>query len=144
MDGCCCKNSTYRRAVMKTIWYISGYLGAFLAEIQGALIAVGTLIMMDSFTGIWKAWKNGGWKAVKSRKMGRIVAKLVLYPFALVASLVAQKHLAPDIPWVYVTSGALAVIEIKSIFENIGAILGFNLAKRVKDRLWPDKMDDES
>jgi len=121
---------------------IAAFLCIFFASIQGALLAVGFLILMDTFTGIWSAIRIDGLKSITSRKAGRIIVKLVLYPLAIIVAKVAQDHLAPSIPWVDVTAGILAMIEVKSIFENMGGILGFDLWTRVKKAIWKDKQEE--
>jgi len=122
---------------------IIAFLVIFFSELAPALIAVGFLVMADTFTGIWGAVKNGGFSAVTSRKAGRIVAKLILYPLCIITAKVSQEYLTPLIPWVDVTLGILATIEVKSIFENVSIILGYDLWKRVKKALWKDKLEDE-
>jgi hypothetical protein len=52
---------------------------------------------------------------------------------------VGEDYFMGRIPWIDVTAGILAGLEIKSIFENIGDILGFNLWKRINDKIFPDK-----
>lgn len=121
----------------------TAFLCIFFASIQGALLAVGFLILMDTFTGIWAAIRKGGISAITSRKAGRIIAKLILYPLAIIVAKVAQDHLAPAIPWVDVTTGILAMIEVKSVFENMGGILGFDLWVRVKKAIWKDKQEEK-
>ena len=119
---------------------ILAFLAIFFAAIQGALLAIGFLIMADTFTGIWATLKKDGVKSVTSRKAGRILTKLILYPLAIIVAKVAEDHLAPSIPWVEVTAGILAAVEVKSIFENISIVLGFDLWDRIKkatsDRDW--------
>jgi len=119
---------------------IVAFLFIFFADLQSALLALGFLIMTDTFTGIWAAWKKNGRKSVTSRKLGRIIAKFILYPLALIVSKVAEQYLSPAIPWTDVTAGILAVIEVKSIFENISLILGFDLWDKLKKQLWKDKV----
>lgn len=118
---------------------ILAFLAIFFADLYPSLLAIGFLIIADTFTGIWGAWKEGGRKAVTSRKAGRIVAKFILYPLALIVAKAAQQYLSPAIPWVDVTAGIIAVVEVKSIFENISIILGFDLWTRVKKAIWKDK-----
>lgn len=124
--------------IPKEIWL---FIGAFFSPILGILWSIGFLIMADTFTGIWAAKKNG--KKIESRKAGRIISKLILYPVAIMVAHVSQMHLAPEIPWEKVTSGIIATVEIKSIFENISEILGYDLWKRIKDRMWKDKIDTD-
>jgi hypothetical protein len=131
------------------ILYIFSFLGAFFLDIASTLTAIGFLILTDTFTGIWAAWREGykkegtiwkGWKHVTSRKGSRILIKLVLYPLAIIVAKVGEDYFMSDIPWIDVTAGILAGIEIKSIFENIGDILGFDLWKRIAERVFPDKV----
>lgn len=118
------------------------FVGAFFSPILGILWSIGFLIMADTFTGIWAAKKKG--VKIESRKAGRIVSKLILYPVAIMVAHVSQQHLAPEIPWTKVTSGIIATIEIKSIFENISDVLGYDLWKRIKERMWKDKVEDKA
>ena len=121
---------------------ILAFIAIFFAALQGALLALGFLIMIDTFTGIWASVKSNGVKSVTSRKAGRIVTKLVLYPLAIVVAKVAEDYLVSSIPIVEVTTGILAVVEVKSIFENMGSILGFDLWQRIKKVLWKDKVEE--
>jgi phage-related holin len=127
--------------LISTILDIAAFLAIFFAEIQGALLAIGFLIMSDTITGVWASWKVNGRKSVTSRKMGRVVTKLILYPLAIIVAKVAEEYLSPLIPWTEVTMGILAVVEVKSVFENISGILGFDLWDRIKKAIWKDKDD---
>lgn len=115
------------------------FLAIFFADLQFALFAIGFLIVADTFTGIWASWKNYGRESVTSRKMGRVITKIILYPLAIIVAKVAEEYLSPAIPWIDVTAGIIATVEVKSIFENMSLILGFNLWKRIKQAIWKDK-----
>ena len=123
---------------LKTI----SFLCIFFANLQAAILSVGFLIMIDTFLAIWAVWRHHGVGEVTSRKMGRIITKIILYPLALIVAKVAQEYLAPAIPWIEVTAGIIATVEVKSIFEKISLLLGFDLWARVKRALWPDKPED--
>jgi hypothetical protein len=120
---------------------ILAFLAIFFADLQGALLAIGFLILADTYTGIWAAYKKDGVKAITSRKAGRIVAKFILYPLSLIVAKVSEQYLSPAIPWIDVTAGILAVVEVKSIFENMSLILGFDLWEKIKKQLWKDKTE---
>jgi len=132
--------------------YIITFLGAFFSDIGTTLTAIGFLIFIDTLTGVWYSLKEGykkegnlwdAWrKHITSRRGSRIIIKIILYPIAIIVAKVGEDFFMSHIPWIDVTAGILAGIEIKSIFENIGDILGYNLWKKVKDRLWPDKIDE--
>jgi hypothetical protein len=79
--------------------------------------------------------------SITSRKAGRIIAKFILYPLSLIVAKVSQEYLSPAIPWIDVTAGILAVIEVKSIFENMSLILGYDLWAKIKKQLWKDKTE---
>jgi len=119
--------------------FILGFLGVFFFDITGALVAVGFLVMADTFTGVWAAFKRK--EIISSRRLGGIIPKLILYPLAIIIAKVARDYLSEDIPWVYVTTGIIAAVEVRSNFENIGDILGFNLWNRIKKIIWKDKID---
>lgn len=120
---------------------IMGFLAVFFADLEAALFAIGFLIITDTILGIWVSWKRGGWGAITSRKLGRIITKLILYPLSIIVAKVAQQYLAPSIPWIDITAGIVAVVEVKSIFEKIGMLLGFNLWKKVKEAIWKDRVE---
>ena len=118
---------------------VAAFLAVFFSPIIGALVAIGMLIAIDTFTGIWAAHKRG--EKINSKKSRAIVPKLILYPTALIVAEIAREFLAPAIPWTDVTGGVLATIEVKSIFENMSDILGYNLWKKVKDSLTKTTID---
>lgn len=119
---------------------VLAFLAIFFSELAAALYAIGFLIMADTFLGIWAAKHVGGWEAITSRKAGRIVAKLILYPLAIIVAKVAEEYLSPSIPWIDVTTGIIATVEVKSIFENSSLILGYDLWQKIKKAIWKDKV----
>ena len=122
---------------------ILAFLAVFFAVLEPVLWAIGFLIMTDTGLAIWATWKHNGLKSVKSRKLGRIITKLVPYPLAIIVAKVAEQYLAPSIPWTDVTAGIVATVEIKSIFEKMSLLLGFDLWQRIKKAIWKDKAEDQ-
>ncbi len=122
---------------------ITAFLAAFFADLQPALWSIGFLIMTDTGLAVWATWKYNGRKSITSRKLGRIITKLVLYPLAIIVAKVAEDYLAPDIPWLKVTTGIVATVEVKSIFENMNMLLGFDLWDRIKKAIWKDKEEQK-
>jgi phage-related holin len=121
---------------------IVAFLALFFAELQSAMLALGFLILVDTFTGIWASWKKNGRKHITSRRAGRIITKLILYPTVIIVAKVAETYLAPLVPMTEVSMGILASVEVKSILEKISSILGFDLWDRIKKALWKDKTED--
>lgn len=121
---------------------IAAFLTLFFAELQSAMLALGFLILVDTFTGVWASWKKHGRKHITSRRAGRIITKLILYPTVIIVAKVAETYLAPLVPMTEVSMGILASVEVKSILEKISSILGFDLWDRIKKALWKDKTED--
>jgi hypothetical protein len=129
------------------------FLCMFFMDLYSAMIAVGFLVTADTITGIWAAWAAGtkkegswikGWTYVESRKMERVIKKLILYPLVLIVAKVSQIYLAPVIPWIDITAGALAMVEVRSIFENVGKLLGYDLWTKIKDTILKDQLGETS
>jgi len=118
------------------------FLALFFAPIGNAMWAIGTLIVFDTLTGIWAAVHKGGWKEFTSAKLKRIVPKLILYPLVIVVAQIAEIYLVNEIPWVKVSSGLLAVVEVKSIYENISVVLGFDIWNKFQDVIVKIRKED--
>jgi hypothetical protein len=129
----------FKESISHYFLEVSAFLTLFFTELSSALYAIGFLIMVDTFLGIWAAKNTGGWKSITSRKAGRIISKLIVYPLAIMVAKVAQEYLSPSIPWIDVTTGIIATVEVKSIFENSSIILGYNLWEKIKKAIWKDK-----
>jgi len=122
---------------------VGSFLAVFFADLQPVLWSIGFLIMTDTGLAIWASWKMNGRKSITSRKAGRIVTKLILYPLAIIVAKVSEQYLAPEIPWTKVTSGIVATVEVKSIFEKMNLLLGFDLWDRIKKAIWKDKEEEK-
>jgi hypothetical protein len=118
---------------------VATFIATFFSELSPVLWSIGFLIMTDTGLALWATWKNNGRKSITSRKAGRIITKIILYPLAIIVAKVAEQYLAPDIPWLKVTTGIVATVEIKSIFEKMNLLLGFDLWSRLKKAIWKDK-----
>ena len=116
---------------------MAAFLLLFIGDITSSVLAIIFLVFADTVTGIWASLKNNQY--LTSRRAGRIVSKLLLYPLAIIVAKVAEVYLTPAIPWIQVTSGIIAIVEVKSIFENISLILGFDLWSRIKEAIWKER-----
>ena len=121
---------------------VLAFLATFVSDLGPVLWSIGFLIMTDTGLALWATWKHNGIKSITSRKAGRIITKLILYPLAIMVAKVAEQYLAPDIPWQKVTTGIVATVEVKSIFEKMNLLLGFDLWQRIKKAIWKDKVED--
>jgi hypothetical protein len=120
---------------------MTAFIVLFFSPIKEVLLATGALIMFDTITGVWAAKKKGGWKAVNSGKLKRVVPKLILYPVVLMVAQVAET-LFEGIPYVKVASGMLSVVEVKSIYENVSSVLGFDVWGKFQDTLIKIRRDE--
>lgn len=132
-----------KNGIIEYLVAISGFLAAFISDLQAFLWSIGFLVMTDTFLAIWASWKHYGVKSITSRKAGRIITKIILYPLAIIVAKVAEDFLAPDIPWLKVTTGIVATVEIKSIFEKMNLLLGYDLWSRIKKAIWKDKQEED-
>ena len=131
-----------KQYILSSLLEVLAFLAVFFTSINDALMAIGFLILADTFTGIWASVKNGGLSSLTSRKAGRIITKLILYPLAIIVAKVAETYLAPDLPIIKVTTGIIATVEVKSIYEKISLLLGFDLWHKVKAAIWKEKAND--
>lgn len=126
---------------MKTFQYLAGSVLSFLVPLQGLLIAVGFAIVLDTFTGVFKAVKLGGWSALKSRKLSDIAAKVLLYNMAVLSVYVMDHFLlsgfmkhwfSADYLFTKIIALLLVVIELTSVKENFEAAYKKDLWKLLK------------
>jgi hypothetical protein len=116
---------------------VLAFLALFIGDIISSILAITFLIFADTLTGIWASLKLN--IPISSRKAGRITSKLIIYPLAIIVSKVAEVYLTPVLPWIQVTSGIIAIVEVKSVFENMSIILGYDLWEKIKLVLWKER-----
>lgn len=113
---------------MKYLQYIVASILLLFAPIYGLLIAVGTAIVLDTFTGVFKSVKLNGWKSIRSRKLSSIVSKLLLYEVCILLLFLMDKYLLNEfvvrsfgIEYMFTKICAILLIfiELVSIKENI-------------------------
>lgn len=106
--------------------YAKGLLLSALAVIAPAkpmLIVVLVLTVFDTFSGIGAARKRG--EKISSAGLRRTISKGLVYMIAILTSLLMERYIIEDaVPACKMVAGAIAVVEAKSIFENLETILG--------------------
>lgn len=123
----------------ETSFDIVVFLSMFIVTAEPALWIIGLLIFTDTLTGIWGAIKTKGLKSIRSRKLGRIITKIILYPLAILVAHATEQVLTPSVPWETIVVGIIATVELKSIYEKMGVILGYDLWRRIKKEVWKEK-----
>lgn len=129
---------------MKYIQYLLASLLLLFVPIYGLLIAVGTAIILDTFTGVFKSIKLYGWRSVKSRKLSNIVSKMMLYEICILLLFVMDKFVLNefvkhafgfDFMFTKICAILLMFIELVSVKENVEEAFKIDIWKMVKSAL---------
>ena len=113
--------------------FIGAALVAYITPTHDLLVAMGFLIALDLFTGIYKVIRSEGVRGLTAAGLRRTADKIVLYPCGIVAAYFLEVHWLPELPVVRISTAWFAITEVKSIFENAGSILGID----VWAAIWP-------
>ena len=125
-----------------SIIMILAIITAFLAPIIPLILIVGLCMTLDTIGGILRAKKLK--EPVTSRKLSKLISKMVLYQTALITFFCIEKYIIGDFVILFTSislfitklvAATLAYIEIKSIGENIEIITGKNIWKSFKELL---------
>jgi hypothetical protein len=126
---------------MRYLKYIISSLVLLFVPIYGLLIAVGTAIALDTFTGIFKSIKLTGWCSIRSRILSNIISKMALYEICILLLFVIDKFVLNEFisKWFgfqYMFTKICAIllifIELVSIKENIEATFKIDIWKLLK------------
>lgn len=129
---------------MKYMQYLLASLLLLFVPIHGLLIAVGTAIILDTFTGIFKSIKLEGWKSVKSRRLSQIISKMMLYEICILLLFVMDKFLLNEFVkhafgfefmFTKICAILLIFIELVSVKENIEEALKIDIWNMLKKAL---------
>lgn len=139
---------------MKYLNYIFTSLILLFVPIYGLLIAVGSAIVLDTFTGIFKSIKLNGLKSIRSRKLSNIISKMALYEICIVFLYLIDNYVLNefiksafgfDFMFTKICAILLIFVELVSIKENIEETFkvdiwrllkkSFNRAKEIKSDL---------
>jgi len=130
--------------MMKYIQYLLASLLLLFVPIYGLLIAVGTAIVLDTFTGVFKSIKLYGWRSVKSRKLSNIVSKMMLYEICILLLFVMDKFVLNEFVkhafgfefmFTKICAILLMFIELVSVKENVEEAFKIDIWKMVKSAL---------
>lgn len=126
---------------MKYLHYIFASLLLLFVPIYGLLVAVGTAIILDTFTGVFKSIKLHGLKSIRSRKLSAIISKMLLYEVTVLLLFLMDKYLLNEfvIQWFsieYMFTKMCAIvlifIELVSVKENIEEAYNIDIWKMLK------------
>lgn len=136
---------------MKIVSYISGLFKAlliFLSPIKYIVLLVALSTIIDTFFGVWRAYKTN--VSIQSKKLRHgFVPKLITYCFAVIITYCTDFYILNDLTQTVVAVDFLSTkllalvlisIEVKSMDESFQAVKGYSFLdkiigtlKRVKD-----------
>lgn len=127
---------------MRYINYIFASLVLLFVPIYGLLVAVGTAIILDTFTGIFKSIKLQGLNSIRSRKLSNVISKMALYEICILLLFVIDKYVLNefikhafgfDYMFTKICAILLIFIELVSIKENIEESFKIDIWKLLKN-----------
>ena len=127
---------------MKYLNYLISSILIMFVPIHGILIAVGSSIVLDTFTGVFKSIKINGWSSIKSRKLSQVISKMLLYEVCILFLYMIDKFilnefifkwLSVDYMFTKVCAILLIFIELTSIKENIQEAYNIKIWDMLKD-----------
>lgn len=138
---------------MKYINYIFASLILLFVPIIGLLIAVGSAIILDTFTGIFKSVHLNGWRSIRSRQLSNVISKMALYEICIIFLFVIDRFVLNEFiksafgfefMFTKVCAITLIFVELVSIKENIEETFKidiWDLLKKVFNRAKEIKAD---
>lgn len=127
--------NTYLNAmevIKKYLMLAITYLVTYFSPAFSMMIIIGVFVFSDFITGIMAAKKRG--EEITSKKARPTVTKGLSYMIAILVAHIFQNHFLPQIEVMKIVSGLIAVIELKSMDENIRIITGKSLFKQFTNR----------
>ena len=111
------------------------FLIAFFSPIAAAIVTVILLGFFDFLTGITAAYKRGN--PITSRKMYASIIKVTMYSILIISSHMIELYLLGYLPLVKMATSTIALVELKSLYENISIITGTDIWNKVKKQIDP-------
>lgn len=97
---------------------------ALLSPVNGVMMTMVFLIIVDFITGAYVAYKNN--IPFNSKRIGHTVSKFFIYNLVILSAFFLEVNIVNEVPFLKVIAGFIAVTEIKSILENYNQIYGVN------------------
>ena len=115
----------------KVVYAVFGMFLSFTADVHNAMIGLLICILADTITGFWAASYRG--QIRQSARLGAFVKKIISYFSAGLLVLVAEKMIFPsymlDMELTKLVFMSCALLEVYSVFENLGDITGLRIFK---------------
>lgn len=108
-------------------------IAAIFAPIKTLLLTTAVMIILDLITGVIAAHKRG--EPITSAGLRRTISKIFVYEAALMIAYLGETYMSDILPFVKLASGMIAMVEIKSIYENLSTFTGAPAIKAIIDKL---------
>lgn len=128
---------------MKTkLLLLSTSLIAVISPVKPMIYISLLAIVIDTFFGIWRSVKKGGWKSIRSRRLSHVVSKSLLYSVAILFIFLVEKYIAADLIANFISIELVmtkmvaffcVAVEIKSINESYEEVTGKNMLKSLRE-----------
>lgn len=107
----------------------------FFAPLQGLLLTLLFLIVLDLITGLWAAKKTKN--KITSARLSRTATKILVYFFTITIVNIVSKHImiGSDLPITEMISSFIILTEFQSILENVYRISKQNVLILIIDKL---------
>jgi phage-related holin len=106
-------------------------MGSFFAPITSALVTAIVVVILDTVTKVMVVGKTKGIKEIKSKKLFKIVPKLIFYFIFIILAELLHDYVDVQVPFSKLTIVAIIGIEVYSIDENFEELTGFSFIKKV-------------
>jgi len=103
------------------------WLFTILSPVNGVMITMVFLIIVDFITGLYASYKHK--IPINSERIGNTISKFFIYNLVILASFLLEKFIVEEVPFLKIIAGFIAITEIKSILENFNKIYGVDLFK---------------
>lgn len=100
------------------------WLFTLLSPVNGVMVTMVFLIVVDFITGSYAAIKNH--IPIRSSRIGHTISKFFIYNLVILAAFFLEKHIVDEVPFLKIIAGFIAITEIKSVLENFNKIYGVN------------------
>jgi hypothetical protein len=114
--------------ILNNISLFLTFLVVYFSPAYPIMLGIGFLVMMDFITGMVAAKKRG--ELITSKKMRPTVMKGFGYMASILIAFVVQKVFLTEMEVMKIVSGLIAMIELKSLDENILDITGKSVFKQ--------------
>lgn len=118
-----------------TALFVAGW--AFFSPVHSLMTMTGALVILDLFTGIWKALKLE--EKITSFRLRQTVTKGLGYMTAIVVAFILDRLTESDTMVSRTVAGLIALVEAKSCSENLHVITGLNLWSAILAKIQPSK-----